>query len=136
MKFHHIGVACNDISYMKSYLKNLYDIQNISEKIFDERKGVELCMIKLNDGTRIELVSGAIMEDLLNRRNYLYHICYSTENIEMKISEFENCGAKVVSQPKPTKLFNGRRAAFLLTKLGLVELLEEREDIGLEVQYL
>ncbi|MCI8977986.1 MAG: hypothetical protein HFI99_13300 [Lachnospiraceae bacterium] len=43
----------------------------------------------------------------------------------MKISEFKNCGAKVVSQPKPTKLFNGRRAAFLLTKLGLVELLKK-----------
>ena len=134
MKFHHIGIACTDISYMMQYLKNLYGVSSILEKIFDERKGAELCMVILEDGTRIELVSGEIVEELVRSKNYQYHICYSTENMEEKISEFENYGAKVVSQPYPTKLFNGKRAAFLLTKLGLVELLEEREDIGLEVQ--
>ena len=134
MKFHHIGIACTDISYMMQYLKKLYGVSSILEKIFDERKGAELCMVILEDGTRIELVSGEIVEELVRSKNYQYHICYSTENMEEKISEFEKYGAKVVSQPYPTKLFNGKRAAFLLTKLGLVELLEEREDIGLEVQ--
>ena len=134
MKFHHIGIACTDISYMMQYLKKLYGVSSILEKIFDERKGAELCMVILEDGTRIELVSGEIVEELVRSKNYQYHICYSTENMEEKISEFENYGAKVVSQPYPTKLFNGKRAAFLLTKLGLVELLQEREDIGLEVQ--
>lgn len=134
MKFHHIGIACTDISYIMQYLKKLYGVSSILEKIFDERKGAELCMVILEDGTRIELVSGEIVEELVRSKNYQYHICYSTENMEEKISEFENYGAKVVSQPYPTKLFNGKRAAFLLTKLGLVELLEEREDIGLEVQ--
>lgn len=127
MKFHHIGIACTDINYMKEYLKNLYGVISISEKIFDERKGVELCVVILKDGTQIELVSGEITEGLVNRRNYLYHICYSTENIEMKILEFEKYGAKVVSRPVSTKLFDGRRAAFLLTKMGLIELLEEKE---------
>ncbi len=131
MKFHHIGIACTDISYMMQYLKKLYGVSSILEKIFDERKGAELCMVILEDGTRIELVSGEIVEELVRSKNYQYHICYSTENMEEKISEFENYGAKVVSQPYPTKLFNGKRATFLLTKLGLVELLEEREDIGL-----
>lgn len=131
MKFHHIGIACTDISYMMQYLKKLYGVSSILEKIFDERKGAELCMVILEDGTRIELVSGEIVEELVRSKNYQYHICYSTENMEEKISEFENYGAKIVSQPYPTKLFNGKRAAFLLTKLGLVELLEEKEDIGL-----
>lgn len=131
MKLHHIGIACQDIGYMKEYLKNLYGVSNISEKIFDERKGTELCTVILQDGTQIELVSGEIVENLVRNKNYLYHICYSTENIETKISEFENYGAKVVSQPKPTKLFDGKRAAFLLTKLGLIELLEEKESNGI-----
>lgn len=104
MKFHHIGIACTDISYMMQYLKKLYGVSSILEKIFDERKGAELCMVILEDGTRIELVSGEIVEELVRSKNYQYHICYSTENMEEKISEFENYGAKVVSQPYPTKL--------------------------------
>lgn len=128
MKFHHIGIACLDIGYMKQYLNNLYGVSSVSEKIFDERKGTELCVIILKDGTKIELVSGEIVEDLLKRKNYLYHMCYSTDDIDAKISEFVNYGAKVVSQPNPTKLFDGKRAAFLLTKLGLIEILEDKED--------
>ncbi len=34
----------------------------------------------------------------------------------------------MVSQPNLTRLFDGKRAAFLLTKLGLIEILEDKED--------
>lgn len=131
MKFHHIGIACTDINFMNQYLNNLYGVSDILEKIFDERKGAEQCIVILNDGTKIELVSGKIVEGLIKSKNYLYHICYSTPNIDAKVLEFENYGAKILSEPKPTKLFNGKRAAFLLTKLGLIELLEEKESNGI-----
>lgn len=124
MKFHHIGIACADIIHMKQYLERLFAVSEVGEEIFDEFQDVNLCMVTLQDGTRIELVSGKTVEKLVKRHHFLYHICYSTENMEMRIKEFENSGAKIVSPPKPAKLFGGGyKATFLMTECGLVEII-------------
>ena len=36
-------------------------------------------------------------------------------------------GGVLVSEPKPAVLFGGRRVAFLYTRIGLIELLEEND---------
>lgn len=127
MEFDHIGIACNDIKEMKQYMYQLYDVVNESEELYDELQEANLCMISLKDGTRIELVSGKTVEKLVKKRHFLYHTCYSVKNIDKKIEDFERLGARIVSEPKPAKLFSGNRVAFLMTSLGLVELLESEE---------
>lgn len=130
MKFHHIGIACDDIEKMKQYLHQIYVVAEVSRTIFDELQQAELCIIKLKDGTRIELVSGIVVEKLVKKRQFLYHICYTENDIEKKMQELEAFGARIVSEPKSAKLFGGRRVAFMMTKLGLVELLESGEESG------
>ncbi len=128
MIFHHIGIACADIEEMKQYIEYLYGTAHVSDKVYDELQEAELCMVTLKDGTKVELVSGKPVEKLVKKRQFLYHICYSTEDIDKKIEEFESMGAKMVSEPKPAVLFHGRKVAFLMTRLGLTELLEEKRE--------
>lgn len=125
MKFHHIGIACVDIDQMKQYMDRLYDVVNVSDKIYDNLQEAELCMITLHDGTQVELVHGKPVEKLVKKRQFLYHICYSTNDIEGKIEEMENMGAKTISEPKAAMLFGGKKVAFLMSEMGLIELLEE-----------
>lgn len=130
MRLHHIGIACADIDQMKQYMEQLYDVVKISDKIYDNLQETELCMITLNDGTQVELVNGKPVEKLVKKRQFLYHICYSTNDIEKKIEEMESMGAKMISEPKEAVLFGEKKVAFLMTQMGLVELLEEENSNG------
>lgn len=125
MRLHHIGIACADINQMKRYMAQLYDVVKISDKIYDNFQEAELCMITLNDGTQVELVHGKPVEKLVKKKQFIYHICYSTNDIEQKIEAMESMGAKTISEPKAAVLFGGKKVAFLMTQMGLVELLEE-----------
>lgn len=129
MELHHIGIACDNIKNTKEYLHRLFDVTEESEEIFDDQQNAYLCMVKLYDGTNLELVSGKIVEKLVKKRHFLYHTCFQTEDIEKKIEEFENLGAKLISEPKPAKLFHGRKVAFLMTQFGLLELLDSQGGI-------
>lgn len=124
MEFHHIGIACADIAQMKLYINKICNVASVSEEVFDELQKATLCMITLKDGTKIELVQGEAVDKLVKRHQFLYHICYCTKDIGSKIKELEDLGAKMISEPKAAKLFGGKRVAFLVTQLGLVELLE------------
>mgnify|MGYP001135334568 CR=1 FL=1 len=127
MEFHHIGIACADIAQMKLYLNKIYDVTSVSEEVYDELQKATLCMMTLKDGTKMELVKGEIVDKLVKRHQFLYHVCYSTRDIGRKIKELEDLGAKMISEPKAAKLFGGKQVAFLMTQLGIVELLESWE---------
>lgn len=129
-KIHHIGIATEDISEMSSQLLAI-GAKQISEIIYDEKQKAYLCMFML-DGGRIELVSGEQVSSRVKRKQYLYHTCYEVENIE-NVCDFlkKTDSVKVVEELKPAILFNNRRVAFFMTKLGLIELLEKDYD-GIE----
>jgi len=125
MRFHHIGIATADIPKMQEYLGKFASISHITDTVYDEQQDASLCMVTLKDGTDIELISGHQVERLVKKRNFLYHTCYEVADIEQKIADFVENGAMLVSEPKPAILFDNKRVAFLMTELGLVELVEE-----------
>lgn len=120
MKFHHIGIATKDLKTSLEFVKKNFDIVSISEEIFDKQQNATLQMIATRD-LNIELVSGAVVEKMILSKITYYHICYEVENIDEAIKQFKD--AILVSSPKPAILFNNRLVAFLMTPLGLVELL-------------
>ncbi len=124
MKFHHIGIATNDIEKMISKLKEFFEIKNISEIVYDSNQDANLCMITLNDGIKIELINGKVVENILKKRQYLYHTCYEVNDIDKTINDLLKDGAFLVSEPKEAKLFNNKKVAFLMWDLGLIELVE------------
>ena len=125
MVFHHIGIACQDINLEIEKLKKIHSISNISDIIFDEYQNVNLCMITLNSGFKIEFVSGETVKKFINNIATPYHVCYECINIDKEIKKISSNGGLLVSGPKPAKLFNNRKVAFLIVSYGLIELLEK-----------
>ena len=125
MEFHHIGIACHDISLEIGKIKRIHSVLNITDIIFDHNQNVHLCMITLISGFKIELVSGKTVEKFIINSSTPYHICYSCENIDQEIKKISSNGGLIVSTPKPAKLFNEKRVAFLYVSYGLIELLEK-----------
>lgn len=126
MKFHHIGIATVDIEKTLNKIKKYFEVVEVSEIVYDPKQEANLCMITLNDGIKIELINGKVVQNILKKRQYLYHTCYSVENIEKTIKKLtEEDEAFLVSEPKQAVLFNNKKVAFLMWDLGLIELLEE-----------
>lgn len=124
LKMHHIGLATVDIEQSKAYLSEFFTIVNTSDIVYDPNQHTKLCMLTINDGTLIELVEGEIVQNYIRKRNFVYHICYLTENIEKTIENLLKKGALMISEPKEAILFDNRRVSFLMSEIGLIELLE------------
>ncbi len=125
MKFHHLGVACKDIQAELQSIRKLHKIIEETSVVFDENQKAELCMITVEDGLNIELVSGAPVENLLKKRISYYHICYEVDDIDQSIETLIENGGMLISPPKEAILFNNRKVAFLMLSYGIVELLNK-----------
>ena len=124
MKVHHIGIATESIEATIVEVKNDFEIKHVSDIVYDKEQNAKLCMMTTVSGDKIELIEGDTVKGFLKRKQYLYHICYEVQDINKKIEEFKNNGAYVLSEPKIAVFFEGRKAVFIMTKLGLIELLE------------
>lgn len=124
MKLHHIGIAAENMSDMIAYVNDLFPVKHISDVVFDEKQNGSLCMITLEDDSRIELIAGPVVAGRLKKRQFLYHTCYETDDLNKTMDDFIAKGAVIISEPKEAVLFDMKRVAFLMTELGIVELLE------------
>ena len=62
MKFHHIGIATNDIMTSIETIKKIFDIKTVTDIIFDEIQDVNVCMLTTNNNENIELIEGKKVE--------------------------------------------------------------------------
>lgn len=129
MKFHHLGIACMNIEKTLAFIQETMTISTISDSIFDELQQATLCMVTLQDGTKLELISGPVVQSYLKRNIHLYHSCYVAENIEETLQLLETKGCRIISPPKPALLFNNQHVAFLTSPLGLIELIEGDSNV-------
>ena len=121
MRFHHLGLATNAIRSSSDWIHSHFDIVSCSPVIFDPLQNVELQLIDTGE-LQFELVSGLGVESLVKRNISYYHICYEVDDIELSLKCFKE--STVISPPTPAKLFSDRLVAFIMTPIGLVELLE------------
>jgi len=128
MKFHHIGIACKDIEVTKIFLQKSFEIKNITDTLYDEKQDVNLCILTTSDNLNIELVSGITVKPFIKKSQFLYHNCWSVKNIDISIKLLVSNGATLISEPKEAILFNNNKVAFLFSDIGIVELLEEKND--------
>ena len=124
LKFHHLGIACENIKEVTVFLENTFSIVKKSKIVFLENQGVDACLLTNDDGTNIELVSGKTIEGFVKKKQFLYHSCWEVENIDTAIKSFVDNDCLLISEPKPAILFNNRKVAFLITDVGILELLE------------
>ncbi len=125
MKFHHIGIATENIDKMVEKIEKYFEVSDVSKTVYDEQQDADLCMVTLKGGIRIELITGEVVKNILKKRQYLYHTCYSVKDIDETIEKLVADGAFVVREARKAILFDNRRVAFLSWDLGLMELVEE-----------
>lgn len=125
MQLHHIGIVSAGIDDSVEKMKKIFGHIKVSQKVYDYRQDAVLCMLTLEDGTKIELIEGSKVQNYLKKRQFLYHTCWEVDNIENAIGMMsEEDGVIVVSEPTEAIMFDGRKVAFVATEFGLLELLE------------
>ena len=127
MKFHHIGIACNNIEIEIENIKRIHNVNKISEIVYDNEQDASLCIIEIENGISIELISGNIVKNYIKKHITYYHVCYEIYDINIEIERLTSLGAILISKVKPAILFNGRKVAFLQLSYGLIELLETKK---------
>jgi len=123
-RIHHVGVACRDIEQMRAWVIASHVITHDSGIVHDPRQRADLCILSVDGGPAIELVSGEMVAGVVRRGQTYYHLCYEVVEIASAIVDLEATGCRTVSPPTPAVLFGGRHVAFVLGPMGLVELLE------------
>ncbi len=124
MKLHHIGIATKDIKATRDYIKNLYPVIRETEILYDANQEAELCMLILEDGLGLELIMGEKVNSFVDKKQYIYHLCFEVQDIEKAISEYRKCRDIIMTNPTPA-VFDNRRVAFVFSKIGIVELVEK-----------
>jgi len=125
MRIHHIGIATDNIEKAKQYVKYFVDDIVECKEVYDPLQQAKLCMLTTKQGIGIELVEGEVVSKLVKKRQYLYHVCYEVDDIYETIKELTDSGGLVISEPKEAVLFNNRKVAFIMSDLGIVEILEK-----------
>ena len=125
MKFHHVGIACHDLNTTKEWVKSTHPIHEEKGPVFDDLQNASFITLRTKEGFLIELISGEQVSNILKRGISLYHVCYVVHDLDKTINDFREKGALIISAAKPSRLFNGKRIAFLNTPIGIIELLEE-----------
>lgn len=124
MKFHHVGIACDDMDETERFVRSTHKVNSATERIYDPVQDATVCILNVEDGLNIELISGKQVEGILKKKMTLYHTCFETDDMQAAIKKLEEAGAFMLSEPKPALLFNNRHVCFLYTPIGIVELLE------------
>ena len=125
MRFHHVGIACADLKEARSWVKATHPIVEETGPVADPLQNASFITLRTKDGLLIELIAGAQVANILKKGVNLYHLCYELPDLDAALKTFTAQGSIVISAPKPSVLFHGRRIAFLNTPLGIIELLEE-----------
>jgi len=131
MKFHHIGIIVNNLSYGLKIYKKIYKNLKHSKTIIDKKIGVKIKFIHGEDKILYELItpygkSSPITKLLKNKTSILNHIAYKEKKFDKKIKYFKKNNFLQISKPLGAKAFKGKRVVFFMTPLHhIIELIED-----------
>ncbi|ANU37737.1 VOC family protein [Vibrio scophthalmi] len=129
MNIHHFGYLTESIE------KSIKDFSVLGyccdgALFHDKNRQINIQFIRSLSGELIELIESAgeqsVVKGLINKsKNNIYHICYYTDNIDLKILELTEKGFILIAPPQSAVALNNKNVAFLYSKFsGMVELYE------------
>lgn len=92
MRLHHIGIAVRSVSKAVREYCLLLGAEVTDPVIYDPVQDARLCMMKTEDGMRLELVEGKPVEQYLLKKIRMYHICCVTRDLEAEIARMRHSG--------------------------------------------
>ena len=129
MKFHHVGIAVQNINEAI----HAYQVLGYSQSsaiIHDPIQNVQLCFLDKDGSPTLELVAASSQDSpvtniLAKNGPTPYHNCFEVDNIIESVANLKLCGFRRLSAIVPAIAFENRRICFLYQKeVGLIELLE------------
>lgn len=126
MKFHHIGIACENIDETASHYRLLGYKQG--DIVIDPLQNIKISFLSHPVLPLLELLepideNSPVVDILKKNGTTPYHICYSVANLEECITSLRKESFLIVSKPKVANAIEGNRVAFLYNKaVGLIEL--------------
>lgn len=129
-RFHHLGVAVEDIASALPVYKTLFGYMNTSGPFDDPIQRVSVCFLSRGAGDMtIELVAplgdDSPIRTTLQKGGSAYHTCYEVPDLEAAIQHLSDNGCLTLSAPVPAEAFDQRRIAWLFTpSRQLIELPE------------
>jgi len=134
MVIHHIGLVVKNIEeHYEKYFHNALGYNNLSQVYVDDKIGVKVAFINMNDKIFLEFVeplddNSPVNNYLKKRGQTLHHLCFEVENLEAECEQLRNKNYLITMPPTPAVAFNGRRVVFLMAKDEnfLIELLETK----------
>ncbi len=129
-KFHHIGIATNDLEQTASILSMF---GYVSEDVqYDPLQNVNVRFLHHEQNPLIELIEGvdgaSPVQNLLKKNGTcVYHLCYEVEDIDEALSQMREDGY-IPTCEKTKSVIGGRDVIFLYHPHNcLIELLEGKK---------
>lgn len=128
-RFHHIGIACQDIEKTaKMYVAGGY---LRSDTIVDPLQNVYVCVLKKEGQPTVELLApvdetSPICRTLQKAGGVVpYHICYCVPDMDQALADLRKRRFLPTGKPKMSNVF-GNIVCFLYHKdIGLIEVIQE-----------
>lgn len=133
-RFHHIGVAVNDIEITSKFYEAT-GWQRTIETAYDPEQNVRACFYTQKGFPKIELIEG--VDDNSPTNKILaksgvspYHICYGVDDISDAIRQLKMLRFMPTGRPVPSVGMPGCKVCFLYNReYGLIELVENENVI-------
>jgi methylmalonyl-CoA/ethylmalonyl-CoA epimerase len=134
MVIHHIGLVVKNIEeHYEKYFRDSLGYDNLSQIYIDDKIGVKVAFINMNDKIFLEFVEpldekSPVNNYLKKRGQTLHHLCFEVEDIEVECANLRGKNYLITMPPTPAIAFDGRRVVFLMAKEEdfLIELLETK----------
>ncbi len=92
-RVHHYGIAAESIEAVVDWLRGQAAVDSVSEPIWDELQQAWLSLVKIPGGV-LEIVSGPVVQGLLDRGRPGYHVCFEVSDIEQAVDRLVTSGAR------------------------------------------
>lgn len=127
-RFHHLGVACQNIlSEMNPWINLGYHKEG--DTFVDPVQGVKGLFLT-GPGPRMELLEDlpgeSTISPWLNKGIKIYHQAFEVDDLDCEIENLVKFRAHIVVDPVSSVAFSGRRISFLMLRnMALIELVGE-----------
>lgn len=129
-KFHHIGVACKDISEEFASF-SLLGYKKEGNAFIDEKQGIKGQFLISNKAPRLELLENLNNSNTLDYWNKqgikMYHFGYIVDDIFKTKELFLKIGAKLISDIKYSTYFKDNICFLVLKNKFILEIIQNKE---------
>jgi hypothetical protein len=130
LEFHHFGLAVRDPAQSFTYLAALGYREGST--CFDAHQRVNLAMRHHDAMPDVEIIwpgsePSPVDKMLKHSDTVIYHLCYTSHDVEGSIAAIEAAGLEVfpISDPAPAPLFGGLEVSFYsILEFGIIEIIQ------------